>query len=372
MIFEYFEKTIPEPPESYIRVDAERLRKFISLVFQRLGVSKEDSKIVADVLVTANLFGFDSHGVQKLRRYVDFIRNGLIKAKFQIKIVREGDVYAVIDGDSGLGHVVAYRSMEIAINKALKHGIGVVGVRNSDHFGIAGYYALMAVKKNMIGIVLTNTRPLVAYTNTIGKGIGTNPIAIGAPTRNPPPYLFDCATSIVSVGKIQVLAKEGKKMPFKWGIDTRGELTDDPEIVLREGALLPLGGLGEALGGHKGSGLSLSIDILCGILTGAGWGPHITYKRRPINIGHFMAAINIEKFISLQEFLNRMEELRAYIKSLPKHPKANRIWIPGEKSWLTMQTRLKKGIPIHKAIMKDIEKIAKELDLESEVKNLIK
>jgi len=372
LTLKYFEKTVPKPLENYIRIDVEKLRKFISLVFQRLGVSKENSEIVADVLVTANLFGFDSHGVQRLRRYVDSIRNGFTKAKFQIRIVRKGDAYAIIDGDGGLGHVVAYRSMEIAINKALKHGIGVVGVKNSRHFGIAGYYALMAVKKNMIGIVLTNSRPLVAYTNTIGRNIGTNPIAIGAPTRNPPPYLFDCATSIVSMGKIEVLAKEGKKMPSKWGIDSRGELTDNPDIVLREGALLPLGGLGEALGGHKGSGLSLSIDILCGVLTGAGWGPHIIHKGRPINIGHFMVAINIEKFIPLQEFLDRMEELRTYIKSLPKHPKANRIWIPGEKSWLTMQTRLKKGIPIHKAIMKDIEEIARELGLEFEVKNLIK
>ncbi|RLG89466.1 MAG: malate dehydrogenase, partial [Thermoprotei archaeon] len=157
-----------------------------------------------------------------------------------------------------------------------------------------------------------------------------------------------------------------------WGIDSKGELTDNPNIVLKEGAVLPLGGLGEILGGHKGSGLALTIDILCGILTGANWGPYVGPKDKPANVGHFMVAINIEEFLPLQEFLERMEKLRTYIKSLPKHPKAKRIWIPGEKSWLTMQTRLKKGIPIHKAILNDIEKIARELNLKFELEDLRK
>ena len=372
MSLEYFEKTVPKPPEEYVRVDSEKLRKFVALVFQSLGVSERDSEIVADVLITANLFGIDSHGVQRLRLYVDRIRRGLIKPKFQIRIVRNGTVHALVDGDNGLGQPIAYKSMEIAIDKALRYGVGVVGVRNSNHFGIAGYYALIAVKRNMIGMVMTNARPLMSYTHTIGKNLGTNPIAIGVPTKNPPPYLYDGATSVVPIGKVEVLAKEGKKMPIGWGIDSKGELTDNPNIVLKEGAVLPLGGLGEILGGHKGSGLALTIDILCGILTGANWGPYVGPKDKPANVGHFMVAINIEEFLPLQEFLERMEKLRTYIKSLPKHPKAKRIWIPGEKSWLTMQTRLKKGIPIHKAILNDIEKIARELNLKFELEDLRK
>ena len=221
---------------------------------------------------------------------------------------------------------------------------------------------------------MTNARPLMSYTYTIGKNIGTNPIAIAVPTKTPPPYLFDAATSVVPIGKIEIMAKKGEEIPLGWGIDKYGELTKDPNEVLKEGSLLPLGGLGEVLGGHKGSGLALSVNILCGLLTGASWGPYvgIVTKEKTANIGHLLMAINIENFVPLQEFLDNMEKLKNYIKNLPKHPKAERIWIPGEKAWLTMQTRQKIGIPIHKVILKDIEEIAKELGIEFSLDKLKK
>ncbi len=371
---EFYEKSIPKPAEDYVRVDAERLRKFVYDVFYALGVSDNDSMIVADVLVTADLFGIESHGVQRLGRYVRGLMSGSIKVNPNIKVVRNHFACALIDGDHGLGQVVCMRAVELAIDKARKYGVSVIGVRNSNHFGIAGYYSLKISNENMIGIVLTNSRPLAAYTHTIGRNIGTNPISIAIPTRNPPPYLFDAATSVIPIGKIEVLVKEGKRAPIGWGIDDKGELTDDPKVILERGSVLPLGGLGEILGGHKGSGLSISIDILCGVLTGANWGLNVglAVKGRRANVGHFIAAIDIDKFMPLNEFLNEMEEYKKYIKSLTKHPKAERIWIPGEKAWLTMRTRLKIGIPIHKNIIRELEEIGNNVGVKFNLERMRK
>ncbi len=371
---ELYERTPPIPPEEYVRIDAEKLKEYVCKVIEAFNVPEHDARIVADVLVTADLFGIESHGVQRLGRYVRGLKSGSIKAKPQIKVVRDSPACALIDGDSGLGQVVCMKAVQIAIEKAEKCGVGVVGVRNSNHFGIAGYYALKISSRKMIGIVLTNSRPLACYTHTIGRNIGTNPIAISIPTKEPPPYLFDAATSVVPIGKIEVLVKEGRKAPLGWGVDEHGELTEDPKIILERGAVLPLGGLGEVLGGHKGSGLSISIDILCGVLTGANWGLNVglAVEGRRANVGHFIVAINIESFMEFDQFTDRMEEFRSYIKSLPKHPKAERIWIPGEKAWLTMQTRLKIGIPIHKAIIEELKAIGSEVGLEFELEKMKK
>ncbi len=368
-----YEKTAPIPPEEYVRVDHESLKSYVATVLASYNVPKEDAQIVADVLVTADLMGIESHGVQRLRRYTTGIQVGSVNPKPNIKVVSESASTALIDGDSGLGQVVAHEAMEIAVKKAGEVGVSAVGVRNSHHFGIAGYYALQAVRRGMIGIVMTNSEALVAYTHTIGRNIGTNPIAVGFPTRKPPPVLFDAATSVVPIGKIEVYAKEGKKIPLGWAISPEGKFLDNPmEVLAKKCALLPVGGLGEDFGGHKGAGLALVVDLLCGVLTGANYGKNVkhTTEKNHANVGHFMIAINIDKLTPIETFLERIEEYKNYLKNLTKISENTEVWIPGEKAWLTMETRKKIGIPIHKNILKEIREEAAKVGLEFNVKVL--
>ncbi|MEM1564325.1 MAG: Ldh family oxidoreductase [Candidatus Bathyarchaeia archaeon] len=368
-----YEKTVPTPPEEYVRVDHESLKNFVTAVLTSYNVPKEDSRIVADVLVTADLMGIESHGVQRLKRYTTGIQMGSVNPKANIKIVSESASTMLIDGDSGLGQLVAYKAMEIAVKKAGEVGVSVVGVRNSHHFGMAGYYALQAVRRNMIGIVMTNSEALVAYTHSVGRNIGTNPIAVGFPTRKPPPVLFDAATSVVPIGRIEVYAKEGKKIPLGWAMSPEGKLLEDPkEVLIKKGALLPLGGLGEDFGGHKGAGLALVVDILCGVLTGANYGKNVrhTTEKERANVGHFMMAININKLTPIETFLERIEEYKVYVKSLTRMSEDIEVWIPGEKAWLTMETRKQIGIPIHKNILREIREEGEKVGLEFDIKIL--
>lgn len=368
-----YEKTVPVPPEEFVRVEWESLRSYVADVLKAYNIPEEHSNIVADVLVSADLMGIESHGVQRLRRYTVGIQVGSVNPKTNISIVKESPSTVWIDGGSGLGHVVAYKAMNIAIKKAMDTGVSVIGIRNSHHFGMAGYYALQAVRSNMIGLVMTNSEALVAYTHTVGRNVGTNPIAFGFPTRNPPPILFDAATSVIPIGKVEVYAKEGKKMPLGWAISPEGKLLDDPkEVLARKGAVLPLGGFGEEFGGHKGAGLALVVDLLCGVLTGANYGKNVkhTTEKERANVGHFMMAINIDKLTSLDYFLQRVEEYKEYVKSLSKVSEDAEIWIPGEKAWLTMETRKKIGIPVHKNILKEIMEEGEKVGVDFKVKVL--
>ncbi|MEM1713302.1 MAG: Ldh family oxidoreductase [Desulfurococcaceae archaeon] len=347
------------------------LRDYVSEVFRALGVTREHAEITADVLVTADLMGIESHGVQRLKRYTIGIKIGSVNTEAKVEVVKETPTTALIDGGGSLGQVVSYKATKTAIEKAKANGISVVGVRNSHHFGIAGYYALQAVKENMIGIVMTNSEPLISYTHTIGRNIGTNPIAVGFPTRTPPPILFDAATSIVPIGKIEVYAKQGKKMPLGWASTPDGKLTDNPKEVLeKKGSLLPLGGFGEEFGGHKGSGLALIVDVLCGVLTGANYGKFVkhTTEKEPANVGHFMIVINIDKLSSLDYFLERIEEYKRYIKNLNKISPNVDVWLPGDKAWLTMETRKKIGIPVHRNILRESKEEGESLGVEFKVK----
>ncbi len=373
---EYYEREPPIPPEDYVRVNHIELKDFVTDIFIALGVPKEDANIVADALVTADLFGISSHGVQRVKRYVGGIKVGNVNVKANVKVVRDHGATALIDGDNGLGQPIGVRAMELAIEKAKKYGVSLVLVKNSNHFGIAGYYSLKAVEKGFIGITITNSENLMAYVNTVGRTLGTNPIAIAIPRPNPPPILFDAATAVVPVGKIEMYSRLGKKIPPGWVIDPEGNiLHGDPKKVLKaikegDAAILPLGGLGEEFGGHKGSGLAFIIDIISGVLSGAAWGVHVGYTigTKPANVGHAFATIDIEAFMSKDEFFERIETYVKEIKSLKKHPKADRIWLPGEKAWLTMQTRLKIGIPLHKSVYKELMNIAKEAGAKKELR----
>jgi len=371
LIYELYERERPVPPEDYLRVDHESLKAWVRDVFIRLGCSIEDSSIIADVLVSADLMGISSHGVQRVKRYVDGIKAGSVNPKPKVKVVRASGAVAVIDGDSGLGHPTTSLAADLAVEKAKDYGIGLVVIRDSHHFGIAGYYSLKISDKGFIGLTITNSTPLVAYTNTVVKYLGTNPIAVSVPRPQPPPILFDAATSVVPLGKIEIYSKIGKKIPKGWvvGIDG-GLLEGDATHILKEvkegrAAILPLGGVGELLGGHKGSGLAMLIDIFAGVLSGSGWGSHVRYtvSDKPGNVGHAVMALRIDSFMGKEEFYGRIENYVHEIKSLKKHPKAERIWIPGEKAWLTKQTRLRIGIPIHKNVYEELKKISDEIGI---------
>ena len=351
----------------YVRVPKDELMRVVQEVFVSLGVPKGDAYIVAENLVMADMRGVESHGVQRLKRYVDGIKNGAVKTKPNIKIEKESPIHALVDGDGGLGQVIGHYAMNLAIGKAKKNYFGIVGVKRSNHYGIAGYYALMAVKENMIGISLTTSRPLVAHTGSMEKFIGTNPISLTAPSNSKYPFFLDMATSVVPSGKIEVYRRKGKPVPEGWAISTEtGEIITDPaEILSPKGAILPLGGLGELLGGHKGYGLSAMVDVLGGILTGAAWSKYVGQTQQPnSNVGHFFMVINPEAFMPLDEFRDRMSKMIEDLKNAKKHPKFEKIWVHGEKGFLTYETRLKKGVPVYKKVFNEINEIAKELKVE--------
>jgi LDH2 family malate/lactate/ureidoglycolate dehydrogenase len=368
---ELYEREPPIPPEEYVRIGYPELRTFVTSIFRAVGLSSEDAEVVSDVLVAADLMGISSHGVQRVRRYVDGILRCCVNPRPNIRVVRDRGAVALVDADGGLGHVAGVRAMEIALRKAEVHGVSLVLVRNSQHYGIAGYYALKAAERGYIGISSTNSEPLVAYVNTVGRSLGTNPIAVAIPRREPPPILFDAATAVVPVGKIELYSKLGSRVPEGWVIGEDGSiLAGDAAGVLEEirkgrAAILPLGGLGEEFGGHKGSGLALVVDIICGVLSGAAWGVHVGYTvgTKPANVGHAFSAIDVESFIPREEFYERLERYVLEIRSLRKHPGADRVWLPGEKAWLTSQTRLKIGIPIHKRVCRELNEIASKVGL---------
>jgi LDH2 family malate/lactate/ureidoglycolate dehydrogenase len=359
------------PPEDYVRVEHGSLKDFIAEVFMALDVMRDSAIISAEALVMADLMGVESHGTQRLSRYTGGIRMGSVNARPNIKVVSQSGSTALVDGDAGLGHLTAHRAMQIAVEKAEEAGASVVGVRNSHHFGMAGYYVLQAVENNFIGIVMTNSEALVAYTHAIGRSIGTNPIAVGCPAKKPPPILFDAAMATVPIGKIEVYAKEGKRIPLGWAMGPDGKLLDDPHEVLdKKGAVLPLGGLGEEMGGHKGAGLALVVDLLCGVLTGANWSKNVkhTLNKDPANVGHFMIAIDPKRFRPLESFFENVEKFKDYIKSLPRISANRSVWVPGEKAYLTMETRKRIGIPVHKKILEDLEEEGRKAGVEFKVK----
>jgi len=346
------------------------LEDFVAEVFQKLGVPVSDARIVAEILVAADLRGFGSHGVSRLKRYVEGIKSGSIEPVAEIEIVKETPVTAVIDGGNGLGQVVAYKAMEKCIEIAEMSGVGLVGVRNSNHFGIAGYYSEMALEKDMVGISLTNARPSVAPTFGVEPVLGTNPLSVAVPTGGPFPFVLDMATSIIQRGKLELLERENGKMLSLWAIDERGKpLTDAKKaaqgILTRKAALLPLGGAGEESGGHKGYGLGLLVDIMCACFTGANFGMHLSrLKKGGYNLGHFFGAIKIEPFCPVDEFKKKVDLMFQEIKGSKKFPGKERIYIAGEKEFETRKQRRIEGIPVHPEIFEYMVSLRKELGIE--------
>jgi L-2-hydroxycarboxylate dehydrogenase (NAD+) len=348
-------------------IDAKTLENFMKDVFIGIGVPKEDAAICAEVLISSDLRGIESHGVQRLKMYYDRIKSGIQSPVTKIKVIKKSNTTATLDAGHGMGHIAAYRAMEMAIKKAKKHGTGAISVGNSTHFGIAGYYSLMAVREGMIGITMTNARPSIPPTFGVEPMMGTNPLTIGIPTDEEFPFLIDCATSITQRGKIEISARTNTPIPEGLVIDQNGEMmTDSPKILdgLTKGtaALLPVGGEGETLGGHKGYGYAAAVEILSAALWG---GPFMKDLNNPKTylLGHFFMAVNVKSFIDLDSFRKTAGNICRALRNSKKAPGEERIYTAGEKEYYMEIERRKTGIPINKSILSDLLTIKSELGL---------
>lgn len=349
-------------------IDSDVLHNFMRDCFLKLGVPEEDATICADVLISSDLRGIESHGVQRLKMYYDRIITGIQSAKTDIKIIKETPTTARIDGGHGMGHIAAYRGMELAIKKAKEYGTGAVAVGNSTHYGIAGYYSMMAVNAGMIGITCTNARPSIAPTFGIEPMMGTNPLTIGIPTDEEFPFLIDCATSITQRGKIEVIARTKSPVPKGWVIDNKGELATESvqildDLISGEAALLPLGGAGEILGGHKGYGYAAAVEILSSALADGPFMKDLTLEKG-YKLGHFFLAINIESFLPLNLFKSISGNILRNLRQSKKAPGYSRIYTAGEKEYEIELERRKTGIPVNQSILEDLHTMQNELGLE--------
>src|SRR6184192_1069377 len=348
-------------------VQEKALRSFCEEVLTKLGVPKADAETVTDVLVVADLRGIESHGVARLGRYVTGLKKGFMKPTDQSRVLRETKATALVDGGQSLGQVVGRKGMDLAIRKARDTAVGVVAVRNSNHYGIAGYYSLMALEHNLIGVSMTNAGPLVVPTFGRTSILGTNPISLAAPAMKEKAFVLDMATSTVPRGKVEVYNRLGQPMPHGWAVDETGRSSTDPARVLNAlakrlgGGLLPLGGEGEDLGGHKGYGLALMVDVLCGVLSGAATGLQVYADEKKPDVGHFFLALDPTAFRPLDEFRGDMDRLVRELKDSPKAQGQERIYVHGEKSFARMEKFRKEGIPLDPKVVEAMRQVGTEI-----------
>jgi L-2-hydroxycarboxylate dehydrogenase (NAD+) len=345
----------------------EYLTEFSARVFIHFGVPESDARQAADVLAKSDLRAIDSHGVARLHTYFDMLEMGRINPKPKIKIAREKKSVATVDGDNGLGLVVGPKANEIAMDKAEAHGSGWVSVCNTNHFGIAGYYPLKALERDLIGWAMTNTTKLVAPLWGAERMLGTNPIAIAFPGYKEPPIVVDMATSAVAYGKIEIALRKKSAIPRGWIADKNGAATNNPQDMIDGGAQLPLGSEYE-MGGHKGYCLAAAVDILTAVLSGANWGPfappfalrqEIPERSVGKGIGHFFGAMEIDGFIDKNEFKKQIDEWRRVMKATRPAPGTKGPLIPGDPEREAEARRTKEGIPLLQPVVNDLIDIAR-------------
>lgn len=351
----------------------EVLEKFMVKVMVKAGIPEEDAGIVCDVLIEADKLGFDSHGVNRFKSiYLDRIKEGILNPVTNYKIIKEGPTTAVVDGQNGMGHVIAYHAMKLGIEKARKFGLGMVAVRNSSHFGFAGYYPLMAVRENMIGITGTNARPSIAPTFGVENMLGTNPMTYGIPSDESFPFLLDCATSITQRGKVELYAREGKDLPKGWVIDEIGESKTNSSEVLKDlisgkAALTPLGGAGEETGGYKGYGYATVVEILSAALQQGSFMKMLVGnkdgKKIPYSVGHFFMVIDISAFTDPSDFKKTTGDILRELRASRKMPGQTRIYTAGEKEYDTWIERKDKGVPFNSELLEEFRGLCNSYDI---------
>ena len=340
-------------------------------VFLKMGCPTIDAKLAADVLVSADLRGIDSHGVARLIGYVRLWDADRINPTPNIRVVHETPSTGVVDGDSGLGLVVAPKAMEIAIKKADNVGSGWISVKNSNHYGIAGYHAMMALEHDMIGMSMTNASPLVAPTFSTERMLGTNPIAVAIPAEKQPPFVADFATTTAANGKLEILQRKGENAPIGWIQDAGGAASTNPEELKKGGALLPLGG-DRLHGSHKGYCLGSIVDIFSAVLSGANFGPwappfvsFLPMAENPVGegLGHFLGAMRIDGFRPADEFKANMDVWINRFRSAKTTSEAQSVLIPGDPEREAEDERRVSGIPINEKVVVDLEELAKRFGL---------
>jgi LDH2 family malate/lactate/ureidoglycolate dehydrogenase len=345
---------------------------FTKNVFIKMGCSDHDSTIIAEVFLAAELRGHASHGMIRIKDYYELWKAKRINTDPHVTIVHESPSTAVVDGDNAVGMVAACRSMQIAIEKSKIAGTGWVATRNSNHFGIAGYYSMMALEHDMIGICLTNANPLVAPTFSISRMMGTNPIAVAIPAMKQPPFVADFATTPVARGKLAVAEKKGEKVPFGFVQDKYGLPSDDPAILKQGGSMLTLGG-DRVHGSHKGFCLSSIVDIFSAVFSGANFGPFVPpsvaylpvlNKKVGVGTGHFFGAMRIDAFQPACEFKAKMDEWIETFRSAKPAEGQERVLIPGDPEREAEEINMRDGIKLVPAIKDDLVSIAKELNIE--------
>ncbi len=343
-----------------LRIMAPDLERFTVEVLKKLGVPEAEARIVADVLVLADLRGVDSHGVGRLHLYVAGLESGVIARRAEVKVVAAYPALALVDGGKGLGQVVSYQAMRRCLDMAGQAGMACVTVTNSNHYGIAAYYALMALERDMIGISLTNSRPHVPPTFGRQAMLGTNPIAMAVPTGRERPWVLDMATSAIPLGKVEVAQRLAKPLREGLAVDGDGLPTTDPEVVLRSGALLPLGGPAETAG-YKGYGLSVLVDILTGVLSGAGYCAAMSPVWCASPTAHFFAALRVDAIRPLDEFKAMMDEMIRALRDSPKAVGQERIIIHGEPEFEAEERRRREGIVLPAKVVESLQEIGERL-----------
>ncbi|AGK99684.1 Ldh family oxidoreductase [Desulfoscipio gibsoniae] len=332
---------------------AETLQLFCINLLVKSGVPYGDAEVVASVIIDTSLDGIDTHGISRLPVYLTCLQKGRINCKPEITVIKTAPSVAIIDGDNGLGQLVAVRAMEEAMKMARETGAGVVPVRHSNHFGAATYYCKMTAGADMFGMAFTNSPPGIPPWGGKKPYLGTNPISFGFPTGEIP-VIVDMSSCNVARGNIILAAREGRAIPKGWAIDDKGKPTTDANKAL-EGAMLPLGGA-------KGYALALAVEMLSGIASGSAFGRHVGWiyndSMEPADVGHFFIAINIANLMPVPEYIDRVELMKSEIRSVPLAENFDRIFLPGERKQIKATQRAKEGIPIKSGVLKELNKIA--------------
>ncbi len=343
------------------RINHKKLTRFVSRSFEQLKVTPGDAEIAASVLVSSDLRGVDTHGVIRFNPhswYVKWLTEGSMTARPNIRVISESATTALLDGDCGMGMVIGHRAMQLAIEKAKSSGIAMVGVRNSRHYGMSAYYSMLALAHDMIGIAMTNASRQVVPTFGQESKYGTNPLCFAVPTDKELPFVLDMATTTAAAGKLELAARLGKSIPSGWALNESAEETHDPRMAQKARKLSPLGGTREG-GSHKGYGLGILVEILCGVLTGTITALNANQDPR----GHFFGAIRVDAFRPALEFKQDMDRLIRDLKGTAPIKGQDRVYVAGEIEFETAAERAEHGIPLHSSVLKGLREVGEQLSV---------